>query len=114
MESANSAQIGPRKWGAHSIGYVTTMPNKVTFTPPQGAVPEGTEMGADFDLVCTFRLEKGGTVCLTMMGDHKMPGYGGEEAEHRTRARNAYSDEAKAMMGAGGGGAAGGGMASGY
>jgi hypothetical protein len=59
---------------------------KIDFTPPKGfAVPEGTEPGADFDLVCTFHVEQStGKLCLTKLGDldvgykegDSKPGYG--------------------------------------
>jgi len=67
---------------------------KVTFKPPPGAVPEGTSEGDTFDLVSTYLLEPGGTVCLKQMGDIKMPGYGGSDA---TGKRPLYRDEAQAM-----------------
>lgn len=67
---------------------------KVTFTPPMGAVPEGTGQGQDFDLVCTFRLEAGGKVCLTVMGEHRMPGYDKGKPEERP----SYRQEAQAIQ----------------
>jgi hypothetical protein len=77
---------------------------KVTFKPPPGAVPEGTAQGEDFDLVCTFRVEQGGRVCLTQMGEHRLPGYtGSQETAHKPAP--SYADEAMAMQGAMGGGA---------
>lgn len=77
----------------------------VEFTPPAGAVPEGTAVGEEFDLVSTFRVKKGGTVCLVVMGDQKMPGYE-EKSTHDN-----YASEANAMRSGmmGGGGMAGGG-----
>ena len=83
---------------------------KVTFNPPEGSVPEGTAQGDMFDLVCTFQLESGGKVCLTQMGDHKMPGYGERSAKEE---RPSYKPLAQDMaasapqgppMGGGGGG----------
>lgn len=48
---------------------------RVEFTPPAGVVPEGTTPGEEFDVVCTFRVKDGGTICLVEAGDVKMPGY---------------------------------------
>jgi len=45
--------------------------DKITFKPLKNAVPEGTAEGDEFDLVCTFRLESDGRVCVTQMGDVK-------------------------------------------
>lgn len=48
---------------------------QVEFTPPAGAVPEGTTSGEEFDMVCTFRVKDSGTICLVELGETKMPGY---------------------------------------
>jgi len=69
---------------------------KVSFRPPPGAVPEGTALGEDFDLVCTFRVEQGGQVCLTLMGDHKMPGT--SEGAYKHEPKPSYTGEAQAMQ----------------
>lgn len=60
----------------------------VEFTPPSGSLPEGVSDGEEFELVCTFRV-KGKKVCITQMGDTKMPGYGSKPD---------YSDQAKSMQ----------------
>lgn len=40
---------------------------------PKGAsLPDGVEPGAEFDLVCTFKLETNGKVCMTKFGDTEM------------------------------------------
>jgi hypothetical protein len=70
------------------------MASKVTFKPPQGVVPEGTQVGDTFDLVSTFRLESNGNVCLTIMGETKMAGY--DNAKER---KPVYREEAQAMTG---------------
>lgn len=54
---------------------------KVEFTPPEGIVPAGAEPGETFDIVCTFQVKEGGTVCLVTMGDANMPGYGKENSK---------------------------------
>lgn len=64
----------------------------MTFKPPQGVVPEGTQVGDTFDLVSTFRLEGDGNVCLTVMGETKMTGYDNDK-----EAKPVYREEAKAM-----------------
>ena len=77
--------------------------SKVTFTPPKGVVPEGTNEGDEFDLVTTYKLEKNGSVCMTVMGDQQMPGYKDDE-KPTTRQ---YKDEAAAMVSSQTGGADG-------
>ena len=42
-------------------------------------LPEGTEPGEDFDLVCTLRTRKDGKICLVRLGDVEMPGYRDKE-----------------------------------
>lgn len=71
---------------------------KVSFKPPDGAVPEGTAVGDTFDLVCTFKLEGAGTVCLTKLGEHEMPGYDErpERPTHRTGEAQAMTASAPA------------------
>lgn len=71
---------------------------KVTFKPPTGSVPEGTQVGDMFDLVSTFQLESGGTVCLKQMGEHKMPGYGASEGTDKgNKQHGPYRQEAADM-----------------
>lgn len=55
--------------------------SKVEFQAPSGVVPEGTQSGEEFDIVCTFRVKDSGSVCLTMMGDSKMPGYDDKDSK---------------------------------
>ncbi len=46
---------------------------RVVFEMPKDfAAPEGVGTGETFDAVCTFRMEEGGQVCLTKMGDADM------------------------------------------
>jgi hypothetical protein len=70
---------------------------QVEFTPPPGVVPEDATPGKEFDLVCTFRVKAGGQVCLVMMGDQQMPGYGAREREDKPMKRD-YSEEYDAMQ----------------
>lgn len=72
----------------------------VDFSPPDGVVPEGTEEGEEFDLVCTFRVKGNGMICLVQAGDVKMPGYDTQGGKHRPD----YSDESKSMQDMGNGG----------
>lgn len=51
------------------------MTKRVEFRPPDGAVPEGTTAGEEFDSVCTFRVKDNGQICLVKLGDTEMPGY---------------------------------------
>lgn len=52
----------------------------VEFRTPDGFVlPEGTEAGEDFDVVCTLRAKNNGTLCLVKLGDVDMPGYADRE-----------------------------------
>jgi len=62
-------------------------------------MPEGMTSGEDFDAVCTFRIGTDGTVCLTQMGDAKMPGNDGKGRESKP----GYADYAKGMMAQSGG-----------
>lgn len=66
--------------------------NKVEFKAPDGVVPEGTQAGEEFDMVCSFRVKDSGQVCMTMMGDAKMPGY--DEKDKRPD----YREYSKGMM----------------
>ncbi len=68
----------------------------VEFKPPQGVVPEGTGVGEDFDLVSTFRVKAGGTVCLVQMGEVKLPGY--DANEKGGSAKPSYREDAEAMV----------------
>lgn len=43
--------------------------------PENWMAPEGSEVGSDFDLVCTLRLKKGNKLCLVKLGSTDMPGY---------------------------------------
>lgn len=72
------------------------MEKRVEFTAPKGVVPEGTSSGEEFDLVCTFRVKDSGQVCLTMMGDSKMPGYGDHDDS-----KPGYEKEAKEVASSG-------------
>lgn len=76
---------------------------QVEFAAPPGTVPEGTEAGEEFDLVCTFQTKDGGTVCLTKMGDTPMPGYGDGERRHRggMQAAPSYGEYIKGVQNAG-------------
>lgn len=52
------------------------MPKLVEFTPPKGlAVPENKAEGDTFESMATFRIKKGGRMCLVAIGEHEMPGY---------------------------------------
>ena len=66
---------------------------KIEFKPLPNAVPEGTQVGDEFDLVCTFRLEDSGRVCLTQMGDVKA-----DYDKGKPKYRPDYKDEAKQIQ----------------
>lgn len=52
------------------------MAKLVEFTPPKGlAVPENKAEGDTFESMATFRIKKGGRMCLVAIGDYEMPGY---------------------------------------
>lgn len=71
---------------------------RVEFTPPEAfALPEGVAPDEDFDMVATFRVKQGGTVCLVAIGDVKMPGYDDSDKGGQPM----YEDEANEMMGYG-------------
>jgi len=90
---------------------------KVRFKPPKGFVPPEAKDG-EFDIVCSFREEEGGELCMTKIGDTELPGYEtGSEQKKPTEHKPDYSEVSGPMMaamgggqgGAGGGGAMGGG-----
>lgn len=73
---------------------------KIEFQAPEGlAIPEGTGPNEDFDMVATFRVKPGGTLCLVQIGDVKLPGYDDSE-----RGMPSYADETQAMHSAANGG----------
>jgi hypothetical protein len=74
---------------------------RVEFTPPKEFVmPEGTEANGEFDLVCTFKVN-GGKLCMTMLGDHKMPGYGkNDETQKSTPDIKGYVNDMFGAIGA--------------
>lgn len=77
--------------------------NKVVFTPPKGFMPPESK-GDEFDLVCTFRKEEGGKLCLVKLGDTDMGGYEGDHNESKeTQSKPDYSRYSQGMMGGMGG-----------
>lgn len=98
---------------------------KVEFVPPKGfKPPEGDKQ--EFDLVCTFRKQEDGFLCMTMLGDTEMPGYDEKSRSSQTEKDNkpSYGEYSKDIMAAGEqqggsneadmGGMAGGGGMGGY
>jgi len=75
-------------------------PKRIEFTPPEGVVPEGVQKGETFDLVCSFRVEDDGMVCLVQMGDEKMPGYDGQEETGKSQHRPRYDQQAQGIVSA--------------
>ena len=74
---------------------------KFEFSIPKGFVPPaGSEGGKEFNLVCSFQASEGGKLCMTKLGDVKMPGYGGEESEAKNaqESKPDYSDYAKGIQ----------------
>ncbi len=68
---------------------------KVRFRPPPNFVPpEGLQNGDTFDVVDTYQVEEGGTVCLVKMGEADMPGYG---KNHKESPKPDYGDYARSM-----------------
>jgi hypothetical protein len=65
---------------------------KIEFEPLPHAVPEGTQAGDAFDVVCSFTLQKSGKVTLTQMGDVKA------EDEDKPKFRPDFKDDAKAIQ----------------
>lgn len=63
------------------------MSHRIEFRPPDGAVPEGLTAGEEFDSVCTFRVKDSGEICLVMLGDAQMPGYG---EKYKSQSKPAY------------------------
>jgi hypothetical protein len=53
-----------------------THSGKVEFRPPANfRSPENVEAGKDWDMVCSFRTQSDGSLCMTKLGDTPMPGY---------------------------------------
>jgi|GEM_PF-5850920 hypothetical protein len=69
-----------------------TKTSKIQFDPLPNAVPEGTQIGDTFDIVCTFKLCDSGSVCLTQMGDVKA------EDEDKPKFRPDFKDDAKSIQ----------------
>ena len=68
---------------------------RVEFQIPEGfMLPEGAD--TDFDLVCSFRVKPGGTLCLTKLGDVEMPG--STDKEYRSE-RPQYGQARQMMTG---------------
>lgn len=72
------------------IKTVTT--KRVEFVPPNGATPEGTQAGEEFDAVCTFRVKDNGQICLIQLGDVQMPGYSDSPMAHKPEYQAPSSD----------------------
>jgi hypothetical protein len=66
--------------------------NTISFKPLPNSVPEGTQVGDTFDLVCTFKLEDSGKVTVTAMGDTKV------EDKDKPKFRPDFKDDAKAIQ----------------
>lgn len=55
---------------------------KVTFAMPEGMpMPEGKEMGDEFEAPAMFRMEKDGKLCLVAVNGMKLEGYKEEPEE---------------------------------
>lgn len=73
---------------------------KVEFTPPKDFTPPaGSEGGEEFDLVCSFKAKEGGTICMTKLGDAKMPGYDDEGESHKPDYKEYAQSMSQQMMG---------------
>lgn len=81
--------------GRHRTENMKT--EKVEFRPPKDFVPPESENGV-FDVVCSFRANPDGSVCLTQLGDVKMPGY--EDLEDEKPNKPGYGGYASKMQGA--------------
>jgi hypothetical protein len=71
------------------------MPKKIEFEPLPNSVPEGTQVGGEFDLVTTYRLEESGRVCIVQMGEVKSD-Y--DEKGEKSMIRPGMDDEIQAMQ----------------
>ena len=67
---------------------------KIEFKPLPNAVPEGTQVGDTFDIVCSFKLQESGQVTLTQMGDVKA------DDEDKLKFRPDFKDDAKSIQSA--------------
>lgn len=71
---------------------------KIKFQPLPNAVPEGTKAGDTFSLVCDFKLEDNGDVCLTKMGDVDAKYESDDRTGNKSYIRPNMDDEVKAMQ----------------
>lgn len=71
---------------------------RVEFRPPKEFIPPESEDGK-FDVVCSFESKPGGTVCLTMLGETPMPGYG-KDGDYHKESKPSYAGVANQMQAA--------------
>ena len=85
---------------------------EVEFTPPEGfKPPEGTDK--EWDMVCSFRSNPDGTICMTKLGDTPMPGYDDDHDEANEHKPD-YGEYSQSIMDAGNAAGGSGGQSSSY
>lgn len=83
-----------------TVSYFVNMNNeqegkkRVEFVPPVEA-PEHD--GDEWDLICTFKANPDGKVCMTKYGDAPMPGYGDKEDQKKDD-KPSYAGMANTLM----------------
>lgn len=73
---------------------------KVEFKPPSDfQPPEVADPGKDWDMVCSFRTQPDGSICMTKLGDTDMPGYGSKagKEDDEQRYKPGYEGIAKEL-----------------
>lgn len=72
---------------------------RVEFTPPKEFhLPETAMKDGEFELVCGFHVKPDGKLCLVKLGDHKMPGYDGEEGKDESEHRPDYGEMTRGIQ----------------
>jgi len=71
--------------------------------PKDFQIPEGKQSGDSFDIVCTFRVEQDGTLCMTKLGDSDLPTEKEEQKSKPSYAPEAAEIASQAQASQGGG-----------
>lgn len=86
------------EWGIpyHKARYLLKPFEMKTYIDlPKGAtLPDGVQSGEEFDMVCTFRAESDGRVCLTKFGETSMS----EDDSEDSQSKPDYSNYAQGMQ----------------
>ena len=84
--------------------------------PDNATLPEQSDPNKDIDLVCSFRVKGGRTLCMTKWGETQMPlpDYAGDQKETKPDYSSMVPSEDAGPMGGQGGGGVGMSSMAGY